>query len=573
MREREHLSSAIFGRIMQQHGDDPSTAARLSAMTRASMAGSMQPYALTLDRFIDHAAKWHGSAEVVTGRADGVSARTTYSALRDRSRRLSGALRSLGLELGDHFAVLAWNSQAHMECWYGAMGIGIVCHTLNPRASHTHLAGMIRQAGDRVLAVSPDLTSLAEQLMPLCPTIEHVVVLDQPGPDTPLPGCHRVRAWRYEDLLTERGQAVPWGGFDENTPAGLCFTSGTTGAAKGVTYTHRSNYLHTVHQLQADSCGLTSRDSVLVAVPMFHANAWGFPFAGPAAGAKLVLPGRQQDGLSLARLINAEGVTLGAGVATVWLGLVDHLDRTGAEVPSLERIMIGGASVPQALLDRLEERLGVRVQTSWGMTELSPLGTATPPTASVRRASSAGRPAIGVDLLLTDADGVPLPDQRGHEGRLRVRGASVIARYFGEDEPAVDRDGWLDTGDLAVIDGDGHVSITGRAKDLIKSGGEWINPAEIEAIVGALPDVALVAVIGRPHAKWGERPVLIVELRAGAQITDDALLDALRSRVASWWLPDAVVRVAAMPLALTGKIDKKRLRADHGASEESRQCS
>jgi fatty-acyl-CoA synthase len=537
------------------------------------MAGSMQPYALTLDRFIDHAAKWHASAEVVTGGVAGVSARTTYRALRDRSRRLSGAFRSLGLELGDHLAVLAWNSQAHMECWYGAMGIGIVCHTLNPRVSHTHLAGMMRQAADRALALSPDLTPLAERLIPLCPTLEHVVVLDEPGAETPLPRCHGVRAWRYEDLLAERGQAVAWGGFDENTPAGLCFTSGTTGAAKGVTYTHRSNYLHTVHQLQADACGLTSRDSVLVAVPMFHANGWGFPFAGPAAGAKLVLPGRHQDGPSLARLIDAERVTLGAGVATVWLGLADHLDRTGEEVPALERIMIGGASVPQALMDRLEQRLGVRVQTTWGMTELSPVGTATPPTASVRRASRAGRPTIGVDLLLTDADGVPLPDQRGHEGRLRVRGASVIARYFGEDEPAVDAEGWLDTGDLAVIDEDGHVSITGRVKDLIKSGGEWINPGEIEAIVGALPEVALVAVIGRAHARWGERPVLIVELRAGAQIADEALLDALRSRVASWWLPDAIVRVAAMPLAMTGKIDKTRLRAEHGSPEDTRRCS
>src|SRR4029453_9063338 len=275
---------------MQQHGDDPPTAGRLSAMTRASMGGSMQPYALTLDRFIDHAGKWHGSVQVVTGWGVGVSARTTYSALRDRSRRLSGALRSLGLELGDHFAVLAWDSQMHMECWYGAMGIGIVCYTLNPRLSRTHLAGMIRQAANRVLALSPDLTPLAEQLIPLCPTLEHVVVLDEPGTDAPLPRCRRVRALRYEDLLAERGQAVAWGGFDENTPAGLCFTSGTTGAAKGVTYTHRWNYLHTVHQLQADACGLTSRDSVLVAVPMFHANGWGFPFAGPAAGAKLVLP-------------------------------------------------------------------------------------------------------------------------------------------------------------------------------------------------------------------------------------------------------------------------------------------
>jgi fatty-acyl-CoA synthase len=542
-------------------------------MSNALLPGAMQSYALTLDRFIDHAAKWYGTKEVVTGGSGGVTTRIAYAALRDRSRRLSGALRSLGLAQGDNFGVLAWNTQAHMECWYGAMGIGIVCHTLNPRLSHTHLAAMIQQAANRVLAISPDLTSLAEKLLPLCPSLECIVVLDEPGAEVSLPNLTRARAWRYEDLLEARGEVVAWGGFDENAPAGLCFTSGTTGAPKGVTYTHRSNYLHTVHQLQADASGLTGRDSVLVAVPMFHANGWGFPFSGPAVGAKLVLPGRHQDGASLAKLINAEGVTVAAGVATVWLGLADHLDQTGGDVPSLQRIMLGGSSVPQALMDRLEKRLGVSVQTSWGMTELSPLGTSTPTTAPLRKASQSGRPPLGVDLLLTDAEGVPLPEQRGHEGRLRVRGASVIERYFGDTDPAVDADGWFDTGDLAVIDADGNVSITGRTKDLIKSGGEWINPGEIEAIVGALPEVALVAVIGRAHPKWGERPVLIVELRKGAQITDEALLDALRARVANWWLPDAIVRVAAMPLAMTGKIDKKKLRADYGSFVESQTCS
>jgi acyl-CoA synthetase (AMP-forming)/AMP-acid ligase II len=530
-------------------------------MTPASPLGAMQSYALTLDRFIEHAAKWHAATEVVTG-GGAVSARTGYAELRDRSRRLSGALLSLGLAQGEHLGVMAWNTQAHMECWYGAMGVGIVCHTLNPRLSAPHLAAMIRQAANRVLVVSPDLTSLVEQLIPLCPSLAHVVVLDEPGAEVSNPSFDRVRTWRYSDLLEERGLATQWGGFDENAPAGLCFTSGTTGAPKGVTYTHRSNYLHTLHQLQADVSGLTARDTVLVAVPMFHANGWGLPFAGPAVGAKLVLPGRHQDGCSLANLINAEGVTVATGVATVWLGLVDYLDQTQGQVPSLRRIMLGGSSVPQALMDRLEQRLGAIVQTSWGMTELSPLGTVTPSTAAVRKSSQAGRPPLGVDLLLTDGDGAPLP--RGREGRLLVRGASVIERYFGHADRAVDSDGWFETGDLAVIDEEGNVSITGRTKDLIKSGGEWINPGEIEAIVGALPEVALVAVVGRPHAKWGERPILVVEPRKGAHITDEALLEALRVRVAKWWLPDAIVRVAAMPLATTGKIDKMRLRAELG---------
>ncbi len=529
--------------------------------------GSMQPYALTLDKFIDHAARWHGATEVVTGGggADGGgSERIGYAALRERANRLSGAFAALGLKAGDNLATLAWNSQAHMECWYGAMGTGIVCHTLNPRLAPAHLAAMIHQAGNRVLAVSPGLAPLVEDLLERCPGIEHVLLFDEPGAAQPAPASERVRIWRMEDLLGQHGAAMPWGGFDENAPAGLCFTSGTTGAPKGVTYTHRSNYLHTTHLLAADVVGITARDAVLVAVPMFHANGWGFAFAGPAAGAKLVLPGRNQDGASLARLINDERVTVAAGVATVWLGLVDHLEQTGGEVPSLARVLLGGSSVPQALMDRLEARLGVTIQTSWGMTELSPVGTVTPANASVRVSAKSGRPPMGVDLRLTDAAGVPLPDQRAGEGRLWVKGASAVERYFGQDEPATDAEGWFDTGDLARIDAAGNLSITGRSKDLIKSGGEWINPGEIEAIVGALPEIALVAVVGRAHPRWGERPVLVVEERQGAGLSDETLLDALRGRIASWWLPDAIVRVPTMPLALTGKIDKMRLRAEHG---------
>ena len=530
---------------------------------RATIPGAMQPYALTLDKFIDHAAKWHGAAEIVTG-GEGRATRIGYAALRERANRLSGALASLGLAAGDNLGTLAWNSQAHMECWFGAMGVGIVCHTLNPRLTADHLARMIDQAGNRVLAVSPGLAPLVEQLIERCPGIEHVIVLAESGVEAPLPVSDRVRIWAYEDLLAERGAPAVWGGFDENAPAGLCFTSGTTGAPKGVTYTHRSNYLETVHLMQADVIGLTSRDTMLVGVPMFHANGWGLPFAGAAVGAKLVLPGRNQDGASLARLINGEGVTLAAGVATVWLALVDHLDATGQDVPSLRRILLGGSSVPQALMDRFEERLAVRIQTSWGMTELSPVGTVTPANAPVRVASKSGKPPIGVDLRLTDADGVPLPDQRDGAGHLWVKGASAVERYYGQDAPATDAQGWFDTGDLARIDAEGNLSITGRAKDLIKSGGEWINPGEIEAIVGALPEIALVAVVGRAHDKWGERPVLVIEPRQGADLPDERLLDALRGRIANWWLPDAIVRVAAMPLALTGKIDKMRLRAEHG---------
>jgi fatty-acyl-CoA synthase len=288
------------------------------------------------------------------------------------------------------------------------------------------------------------------------------------------------------------------------------------------------------------------------------------PFAAPAAGARLVLPGRQTDGASLASLINREAVTIAVGVATVWLDLVEYAESTGLYVPTLERIIVGGAPLSPALMERIERRLGVTVQTSWGMTEMSPSGTVAPPGDGGRSAHLSGRPAVGVDLLLTDADGHPLPEQRGVEGHLRVRGASVIERYFGDERPATDASGWFPTGDLARIDAAGHLAITGRAKDLIKSGGEWINPAEIEAAVSVLPEVALAAVIGRPHPKWGERPVLLVQTRGSKTISDETLLAPLRGRVPPWWLPDEVIRVTAIPLSPTGKIDKARLRLDYG---------
>jgi fatty-acyl-CoA synthase len=366
-------------------------------------------------------------------------------------------------------------------------------------------------------------------------------------------------------IAKSEGEGV-WGGFNETAPSGLCFTSGTTGSPKGVTYTHRSSFLHTLRILQADVMAITAADSVLTVVPMFHANAWGLPFAVPAAGAKLVLPGRETDGASLASLINAEAVTVAVGVATVWLGLVEHLEAHGGEVPTLKRVIVGGAALPPALMERIEHRLGVTVQTSWGMTELSPSGTVAPPGAASRSAILSGRPAIGVDLLLTDAKGQALPQQRGVEGHLRVRGAAVIERYFGEEQSATDSNDWFPTGDLAKIDSDGNLIITGRAKDLIKSGGEWINPAEIEALVSAVPEVSLAAVIGRPHPKWGERPILVIQTHGAETISDEAVLAPLRGNVAPWWIPDAIIRLPSMPLASTGKIDKIRLKAEFGSS-------
>ena len=527
--------------------------------------GAMQHFALTLDKILEHAAKWHPHAEVVTRRDDGSVDRVGYADLEKRARKVSVVLRGLHVRKGDRVATLAWNTQAHVEVWYAIMGMGAVCHTLNPRLICSQLAAMVGQSGARVLIVSADLLPLARSIAEIARSIECLVLIDD-APDANRHANGPLVMCSLEPLIASACGEVAWGDFEETAPCGLCFTSGTTGTPKGVTFTHRASFLHTLRILQADTMAVTGRDSVLAVVPMFHANAWGLPFATPAAGAKLVLPGRHIDGASLAMLINCEAVTIAVGIATVWLDLVEYLDRTGEEVPTLERIIVGGAPLPPALMERIERRLGAAIQTSWGMTEMSPSGTVTSRDSGSRSAHLSGRPAVGVDLLLTDANGRPLAQQRGVEGHLRVRGAAVIERYFGEANSATDADGWFPTGDLARIDAAGNLIITGRAKDLIKSGGEWINPAEIEAVVSEIPEVSLAAVIGRQHLKWGERPVLVVQTRNSAEISDEALLAPLRGKVASWWIPDEVIRVARMHLSPTGKIDKARLRTEYGGA-------
>jgi fatty-acyl-CoA synthase len=528
------------------------------------MPGAMQPYALTVEKCLEHAAAWHPDAVVATGREPGRVDRIGYADLCRRARRVSGVLHALGIRTGDYVATLAWNTQAHVEVWYAVMGMGAACHTLNPRLTARQLAAMVAQSDARLLVASADLEPLAREIAGAAPSITRVLLIDAPDV-IPAPAASFTVA-PLESLIPQAQTRVDWGTVPETAACGLCFTSGTTGTPKGVTYTHRATFLHTLRILQTDVMGIGARDAVLAAVPMFHANAWGLPFAAPAVGARLVLPGRRLDAAHLASLMAAESVTVAVGVPTIWLDLVEHVEREGLTLPALERIIVGGTPLAPALMARLEARLGAIVQTSWGMTELSPTGVVTPRAAPSRAAQRAGRPAIGVDLRLTDAEGRPLPEQRNVEGHLRVRGASVVERYFGETEPVTDADGWLPTGDLARIEADGHLVITGRAKDLIKSGGEWINPGEIEALVSALPEVALVAVIGRPDAKWGERPVLVVETRDTSSIDDEALLAPLRGSVPSWWMPDAIVRVPRMPRSPTGKIDRMALRCMHGSA-------
>jgi len=524
----------------------------------------MQSYSLTVNKFLDHAAKWHGHACIVSSSpAQGVT-RTTYTELREQSLLVSGGLLARGLKKGDRIATLAWNTRDHLALYYAAMGAGLVCHTLNPRLSVSQLSSMVNEAGDRWIAVGEGLQPLLQEILPVCPSIEAILLLD--GQKTDSPSSGKYPQWILEEFIETFGRETCWGDFDEETPAGLCYTSGTIGEPRGVLYTHRSNYLHTLRTLQADAFAITAQDAVLVAVPMFHANGWGLPFAAPAVGAKMVLPGRHMEPAHLKTLIVNESVTVAAAVQTVWLGLVEHLESEGGEFPSLKRVVVGGSHCPDAIVARIEDRLGVLVQTSWGMTELSPLGTIMPldaPHVSGPRGS--GRPPLGLDLKLVGADGFALSPQRNIIGRLRVKGASVTDRYYGDDRSALDAEGYFDTGDLASIDDAGNLTIAGRTKDLIKSGGEWINPREIEEIVSSHPGVGLVAVIGRSHQKWGERPVLIVEPLKSHSLDSCALLESLRGKVPDWWIPDQVIIVERIPLAGTGKLDKKRLRREFGS--------
>jgi fatty-acyl-CoA synthase len=536
------------------------------------MLGLMQDWPLTVDRILTHAKTWHGSREIVSRSVEGPVVRTTYAELHERALRLSNALSSLGVAAGDRVATLAWNTARHMEVWYAAMGMGAVCHTLNPRLFVDQLGYIINDAQDRIIFTDLNLLPTLLALRAQTPSVEHIVVMtDQ---------AHMAEAGQsdmlcFEDLVSEHAADACWGAFNENTAAGLCYTSGTTGAPKGVLYSHRSNVLHTLVTLQSDVLGLSALDVVLPIVPMFHANAWGLALSAPAVGAKLVMPGPKMDGASIHELIETEGVTFAAAVPTVWEMLLEHLHATGAHLTKLKRGLVGGAAAPEALVRALRDEHGVAVSHAWGMTETSPLGTLGAPTpeldalphdARLRELLTQGRVPFGVEMKLTDDAGASLPHDGRAFGRLKVRGAYVARGYFKwESDDLLDAEGFLDTGDVATIDPLGFMKITDRAKDLIKSGGEWISSIEIEDLVSDHPKVELAAVIGVPDPKWEERPLLIVKLRAGQYATRAEMLGVLEGRIARWWMPDKVLFVDEMPIGATGKIDKKRLRELYGS--------
>ena len=447
------------------------------------------------------------------------------------------------------------------------MGLGAVCHTLNPRLFPDQLCYIINHAEDKVLFT--DLTFLPTIIERRgdMKSVKHVVVLTDEGhmASVGLDG-----ALCYETLVEQHSDVCAWGGFDENTAAGLCYTSGTTGNPKGVLYSHRTNFLHTLVTLQTDVMGLSVRDVVLPVVPMFHANAWGLAFSCPAVGCKMVMPGQKLDGASVHELLETEGVTFSAAVPTVWQMLLQHLRSANAKLTTLKRVVIGGSAVPESLVRAFRDDFGVDVTHAWGMTETSPLGTLSVPTpevlampaeAQLQYKLKQGRPPLGVELKLEDDEGHDLPRDGHTYGHLKVRGAAIAGAYFkGEGGDILDDEGFFDTGDVATIDALGYMQITDRAKDVIKSGGEWISTIEIENLAAGHPKALIAAVIGVAHPKWDERPLLLVALKPGESATREEFLAHLDGKIARWWMPDDVVFVEEIPLGATGKIDKKLIR-------------
>jgi fatty-acyl-CoA synthase len=467
----------------------------------------------------------------------------------------------------DRVATLAWNGYRHFELYYAISGMGAITHTINPRLFHEQLVYIVNHAEDAIVFFDLSFTALAEKLAPACKSVKHWVAMTDPAhlPQAKLPGllC-------YEELVAAEDDDYEWPEFDENTAAALCYTSGTTGNPKGVLFSHRSTILHAYAISLPDTKGLSARSSVLAVVPMFHVNAWGIPYAAPLVGAKLVFPGGALDGASLYELIESERVDSTSAVPTVWMNLINHMKQNKLTFTMLTHTTIGGAACPPAMMKTLREEFGVVVMHGWGMTEMSPVGTLNAPKRKHMQLTAdeqfqvslkQGRPLYGVDMKVVDAEGRELPRNGESAGNLLVRGPWILRRYFkDEGGDPLTPDGWLPTGDVGTIDADGYLQITDRSKDVIKSGGEWISSIELENIAVGHPGVAEAAVIGVPDAKWGERPLLVVVKRAGAELTRDAMLKFYEGRIAKWWLPDDVVFVDELPHTATGKLSKLTLR-------------
>ncbi|HEY3786052.1 MAG TPA: long-chain fatty acid--CoA ligase [Steroidobacteraceae bacterium] len=530
------------------------------------MNGLMQHWPLTTTTILEHAKREHGGREVVTRSIEGDIRRYGYADLHRRALQVARALAASGVARGDRVATLAWNTDRHMEIWYGVMGSGAVCHTINPRLPLEQIAYIISHAADRILFVEAGFLPLLAPLRTKWGNLQEIIVLTAAPEECPL----SPRPLAYEQWLASSATgAAEWPALPEETAATLCYTSGTTGHPKGVLYSHRSNVLHAMAINMADGFGFRTRDVVLPIVPMFHANAWGTIFAAPIAGAKLVLPGCRLDGASLWELLELERVTVTAAVPTVWLGLLRYLDESGRKLPHLERVLIGGSAVPRIMVERFERDFDVEVIHAWGMTELSPVGTFGTSKSAYRekdeevymgRKLKQGRVPYTVELKVVDEAGTELPRDGAAQGELKARGPAIVGQYYGEAQEATDAQGWFATGDVATIDPEGYMQIVDRSKDVIKSGGEWISSISLENTALGCPQVAEAAVIAIPHEKWGERPLLLVVAKPGGHLDPQTVLAYMKERVAKWWVPDRVQLVSEIPHSGTGKIRKDLLR-------------
>ena len=531
------------------------------------LMGQMMQMPLMISSLIMHAARHHGTTEIVSKRVEGDLHRTTYADAERRARRVAKALDRLGLATGARVATLAWNGYRHFELYFGVSGSARVVHTINPRLAPDQVAWIANHAEDSVLCFDMSFLPIIKAVWRQCTTVKHWIALcdaDALPKDSGIDGLQSYEAW-----VDAESDGYDWPAFDENNAAVLCYTSGTTGNPKGALYSHRSTLLHAYAGALPDALDLSARDCVLPVVPMFHVNAWGIPYGAAMTGAKLVFPGPALDGKSVYELLESERVTMAAGVPTVWLMLLNHVKQHGLAFTHMRRTVIGGSACPPAMIKSFRDDYGVTVLHAWGMTEMSPLGTVCKlklaqseldADAQLAVMAKQGRAVYGVDMRIVDPDGRELPWDGQASGDLHVRGPWVIQSYFkGEGgDPLVG--GWFPTGDVAVIDADGFLQITDRSKDVIKSGGEWISSIDIENVAIAHPGVAMAACIALPHPKWDERPLLVVVKKPGAELTSAELLRFYEGRVAKWQVPDDVVFVDAIPLGATGKMQKNKLR-------------
>jgi len=530
------------------------------------MLGLMMRWPLTISSLIRHADQCHGDTEIVSRTIEGPIHRYTYRDAHTRARRLANALGRLGVVPGERVATLAWNGYRHFELYYAVSGVGAIIHTINPRLFHDQLAHIVNHAGDRLVFFDLTFLPLVEKLAPVCPSVTTWIALT----DRAHMPSSSLKLACYEELVGAERDDYRWPELDEETAAGLCYTSGTTGNPKGVLFSHRSTVLHAMAVCLPDAKGYSAQSVILPIVPMFHVNAWGIPYSAPLVGAKLVFPGAGLDGKSLYELFESEGVKSSAGVPTVWLGLIQYMKQNNLKFSTFEQTTIGGSACPAAMMRTLRDDFGVSVAHGWGMTEMSPVGTIGSPKAKHLRLSAderfalslkQGRPLYGVEMKIVDAQGRELPRDGVATGDVMVKGPWVMRDYYRNDQSSpLSADGWFPTGDVGSIDPDGYLQITDRSKDVIKSGGEWISSIELENVAIGHPGVVEAAVIGVFHPKWNERPLLLVVKKPGASLTRDEMLKFYEGKIAKWSTPDDVVFVDELPHTATGKLSKKALR-------------